>query len=49
VNLLYALGCGAMIGDVMIHILPESYKNTEVNFRFVALIFIGAIVIFLGI
>jgi len=49
VNLLYALGCGAMVGDVMVHILPESYKSEQVNFRFVALIFIGAIVIFLGI
>jgi len=49
VNLLYALGCGAMVGDVMVHILPESYKSAQVNFRFVALIFIGAIVIFLGI
>jgi hypothetical protein len=27
INLLYALGCGAMIGDAMIHILPDSYKN----------------------
>jgi|JI9StandDraft_1071089.scaffolds.fasta_scaffold1148589_2 hypothetical protein len=26
-NLLYSLGCGAMIGDAMIHILPEAYSN----------------------
>lgn len=48
-NLLYALGCGAMVGDAMIHILPESYQNKAVNFRWVALIFISAIVIFIGI
>lgn len=26
-NLLYSLGCGAMIGDAMIHILPDAYSN----------------------
>jgi len=48
-NLLYSLGCGAMVGDAMIHILPDSYKNEQVNFRFVALIFISAIGVFIGI
>ena len=47
INLLYALGCGAMIGDAMIHILPDSYKNEEANSGIVALVFITAITVFL--
>lgn len=47
VNMLYALGCGAMIGDAMIHILPEAYTNVEVNTHFVSLVFICAIAFFL--
>ena len=26
-NLLYSLGCGALIGDAVVHILPHSYEN----------------------
>lgn len=26
-NLLYSLGCGALVGDAMIHILPQAYKS----------------------
>jgi hypothetical protein len=27
INMLYSLGCGAMVGDAMIHILPDNYKS----------------------
>lgn len=27
VNLLYALACGAIVGDAMIHILPEAFTS----------------------
>jgi hypothetical protein len=27
VNQLYALACGAIIGDAMIHILPDAFKS----------------------
>ena len=46
-NVLYALGCGAMVGDSVIHILPEAYKSDEVNSNIVSLIFISAIVVFI--
>jgi len=36
------------MGDAMIHILPESYSNSEVNFRLVSLIFIISIGVFIG-
>jgi hypothetical protein len=44
---LFSLSFGALIGDVMIHILPSSYKTEGTNSNYVALIFIGAIIIFL--
>lgn len=27
INLLYSLGCGAMVGDAMFHILPDCYQS----------------------
>jgi hypothetical protein len=27
VNMLYSLGCGAIIGDAVIHILPDAYSD----------------------
>jgi zinc transporter ZupT len=47
VNLLYALACGAIIGDAMIHILPEAFKSEYTNSRYVSLIFICAIAFFI--
>jgi zinc transporter ZupT len=47
VNQLYALACGAIIGDAMIHILPEAFKNESTNERYVSLIFICAILFFI--
>ena len=31
VNQLYALACGAIIGDAMIHILPEAFKSDSTD------------------
>jgi len=47
INLLYGLGCGAIIGDAMIHILPEAYQNENANKNIVSLTFIFAICTFL--
>lgn len=47
VNMLYALACGAIIGDAMIHILPEAFKSEETYSRYVSLIFICAIGFFI--
>lgn len=47
INLLYALGCGAMLGDVMVHTLPYNYENRDVKSEYVALLFILAILSFI--
>lgn len=47
VNMLYALGCGAIIGDAMIHILPEAYGSEENDSHIVSLVFICAVVFFI--
>ena len=47
ISLLYALGCGAMIGGAMIHLLPDAYGNSEINSNYVSLVFICAVVAFI--
>ena len=47
INLLYALGCGALVGDAMVHILPEAYSNVETNSNIVSLVFIIAVFTFI--
>lgn len=47
INLLYALGCGAMLGDVMVHTLPNNYSNPNIKTSLVALLFILAILAFI--
>lgn len=47
VNMLYSLGCGAIIGDAIIHILPDAYKDQTANGQIVSFIFICAVVFFL--
>ena len=47
INLLYALGCGALVGDAMVHILPEAYSSVEANSNIVSLVFIIAIFTFI--
>jgi hypothetical protein len=44
---LFSLAFGALIADVMLHILPEAYTNEECDSRIIAIIFIGAILFFL--
>ena len=46
-NMLNGIGCGAVIGDSVVHLLPEAYSNPEVNSNIVALIFIIAIASFI--
>lgn len=46
-NLLYSLGCGALVGDAMVHILPAAYQSHAVYSTFVALVFMAAIVLFI--
>lgn len=47
IKFLFSLAFGALIGDVMIHILPEAYKSEESDSRVVAGIFIGSVAFFL--
>jgi hypothetical protein len=47
VNMLYSLGCGAIVGDAVIHILPDAFKDPETNTKIVSFIFICAVVFFL--
>jgi hypothetical protein len=47
VNLLYSLGCGAIIGDAVIHILPDAYKDPGTDSKVVSFIFICAVLFFL--
>lgn len=44
---MFSLGCGALIGDAMIHILPEAYKSPVNNPVFVSLTFISSLLFFL--
>lgn len=45
--MLYSLGCGAMIGDAMIHILPQAYTNEALYSTYVSLVFIAAVCSFI--
>lgn len=36
-----------MIGDVMIHTLPQAFKHPDIKYEIVALLFIAAIVFFI--
>ena len=31
VNILYSLACGALIGDALIHIVPDAFANDDNN------------------
>jgi zinc transporter ZupT len=41
-----AYAVGAILGDVSVHILPEAYKDPKMDSRFVALAFVGGILLF---
>jgi hypothetical protein len=47
INMLYGLGCGAMVGDAMVHILPDAYQSEVTNPNYVSLVFISAVVMFI--
>lgn len=47
IKFLFSLAFGALIGDVLVHILPEAFKSEETDSRIVAGIFIGSIAFFL--
>ena len=43
VKFLFALGCGTLLGDAVVHILAESYSSTKVENNFVSLVFICSV------
>jgi hypothetical protein len=47
VKVLFALACGTLIGDAMIHIMGESYGSSLVDPIFVSLVFILALLAFM--
>ena len=47
IKFLFALGCGALIGDAIVHMLPEAFASSEVNNPIGALIVLLAILFFL--
>lgn len=42
-NMLNAIGCGAVLGDALVHLLPATFGDESINSNFAALIFIVAI------
>lgn len=47
VRVLFALSCGTLIGDSMIHIMAEAYANPEAEPFIVSGVFIGSLLIFM--
>lgn len=47
VKVLFALACGTLIGDAMIHILGEAYMAEGVNAFIVSAVFIIALLVFM--
>jgi hypothetical protein len=47
IKFLFSLAFGSLLGDSMIHILPEVYMSGQGDFRMVGGIFIGSIVFFI--
>jgi len=47
IKFLFSLAFGALIGDAMIHLLPDGYSAPGVDFRATSGIFIGSIVFFI--
>lgn len=46
IQLLFACSCGALLGETMLHVLPEAYASRYVRDQQVSLIFIAAILSF---
>ena len=47
IQILFAFSCGALLGETMLHILPESYASPHLDDQQVSLTFIAAIIAFL--
>lgn len=47
IRALFALACGTLIGDAVIHILSEAYRTDTTNQYIVSLIFIGSLLFFM--
>ena len=47
VKFMFALAAGALLGDVVVHILPEAYGSETTQSSFVALTFICSVAFFL--
>jgi len=47
IQILFACSCGALLGETMLHILPEAYASRHVKDQNVSLIFIAAIFSFI--
>lgn len=47
IKFLFSLACGALLGDSLIHILAESYANTEMDPLIISCILICSILLFL--
>ena len=45
--MLFALACGALVGDAFVHLIPEAFKEEEANSRITALIIMCSILFFL--
>ena len=47
IQVLFAFSCGALLGETMLHILPEAYESPLMSNQNVSLTFIAAIISFL--
>lgn len=46
-NLLYALACGTMVGDAILHSLPQAYKSPDTKLALVGLLFLLSVFFFI--
>lgn len=46
-NVLYALACGTMVGDVILHSLPQAFNSPDTKVAIVGLLFMLAIFLFI--
>lgn len=46
-NMLYALACGTMVGDVILHSLPQAFTSTSTKLGYVGLLFLLSILFYI--
>lgn len=46
-NLLYALACGTMVGDVILHALPQAFTSNQTKVGYVGLVFLLSILFYI--